>query len=178
MTFVLKYDTLEHTRIFLGVKMDIGNALALIGAALAVAIPAVGSSFGMTAAQQAAAGVISEEPEKFGKTLILQLLPSSNALYGFVVAFLVLLNTVMAGAGAPTYTNVQGLMVLGACIPVALVGMSAIAQGKVCAACITMVGKRGELSGRAITMAIFIELFALFGLIFSILAVMRIPIGV
>ena len=156
----------------------LGNALAIIGAALAVGFNSMGSAFGMCAVQQAAAGVISEEPEKFGKTLILQLIPSSNALYGFVVGFLVMLNTVLAAAGSPSYTTQQGLMVLGACLPITIAGCAAaIAQGRVCAACVAMVGKRGELSGRAITMAIFIELFALFGLIVSILSIMRIPVG-
>lgn len=154
--------------------MGIGDVLAILGAALAVALCGIGSSFGMSAVQRATTGVISEQPEKYSKTLILQLIPSSNALYGFVVGFLILLNVGMGGT--PGYALAEGAMVLAACLPVALVGLGAgVAQGKVCANCVIMVGKRGEMSGRAITMAIFIELFALLSLIVSILAVMAIP---
>jgi F0F1-type ATP synthase membrane subunit c/vacuolar-type H+-ATPase subunit K len=38
-----------------------------------------------------------------------------------------------------------------------------------------MIGKRPEMYGKAITMAIFIEFFALLGLMVSVLAVLAIP---
>lgn len=154
--------------------MDLANAIAMLGAALAVVLTGVGASIGMSWVQQAAAGLVSEEPEKYGKTLILQLIPSSNALYGFVVGFLVLVNMpFMGGAGYATIE--EGLIVFACCIPVAVVGLfSCLAQSKVCVAGVHMVGKRVELSGRALTMAVFIELFALFALIISILGVLQI----
>lgn len=150
--------------------MGMGDVFALIGAALAIALPAVGSAVGMGGVQQAAAGVISEDPKKFGKTLILQLIPSSATLYGFVVAFLVLLNTqVMGGDG---YANNEGLIILAACLPIAIVGcIATMYQGKVCAAGVRMLAKDESLSGRALTMGVFIELFILFALIVSILSV-------
>ena len=33
---------------------------------------------------EVAAGLMAEEPEKFGKSLVLQLLPGTQGLYGFV----------------------------------------------------------------------------------------------
>ena len=152
-----------------------GNALALIGAALAVGACCMGSAFGVFHVQRASCGVIAEKPEKYSKTLILQLIPSSSALYGFIVAFLVLVKAVLANDGS-YYSVDQGLMVLGGCLAVAIAGTTAaIAQGKVCASAVVMVGKRDDALGRAITMAVFTELFALFGLIISILCVLLIP---
>jgi V/A-type H+-transporting ATPase subunit K len=152
--------------------MELGNVIAVLGAALAVLMTGVGSSIGMSWVQQATAGVVSEEPEKYGKTMILQLIPSSNALYGFVVGILIVLNVVM---GNMALTVVEGLMVLAFCLPVAVVGLVAcLAQAKVCVAGVHMVGKRVELSSRAVTMAVFIELFALFALIVSILGVLQV----
>ena len=150
-----------------------GNVIAIIGAALAVALTGIGSAIGMCWVQQSAAGLVSEEPEKYGKTLILQLIPSSNALYGFVVGFLVFINMpFMGGAG---YAFGEGLLVFACCLPIAIVGMVAcLAQAKVCVSGVQMVGKRAELSGRALTMAVFIELFALFALIISVLGVLQI----
>lgn len=151
-----------------------GNAFALIGAALAVGLCCTGSAFGMFFVQRASCGIVAEKPEKYSKTLILQLIPSSSALYGFIVAFLVLAKVVLTSTAA--YTLNEGLTVMAGCLAVAVAGMTAaIAQGKVCASAVMMVGKRDDALGRAITMSVFTELFALFGLIISILCVLLIP---
>ncbi|MCL2570559.1 MAG: V-type ATP synthase subunit K [Firmicutes bacterium] len=153
-----------------------GNLIALLGAALAIIATGVASAIGMSWVQRAAAGVVTEDPEKYGKTMILQLIPSSAGLYGFVVGFLVLINVFMGDGAA--YTTSQGLLILIACLPIAIVGVVAtIFQAKVCVAGIQMLSKREELSGRAIVMSVFIELFTLFGLIASILAVLQVTPG-
>ena len=54
---------------------NLGVALAVLGAVLAALLAGIGSAKGVGIAGEAAAGVISEDPGKFGKTLILQLLP-------------------------------------------------------------------------------------------------------
>jgi len=155
-------------------EMTVGNALAMLGAALAIGLCGIGASFGMAIVQRASAGLVSEKPEKYTRTLVFQLIPTTAALYGFVVAFLVLNNVGIMGA-AEGYSTWQGAMVLAACLPIALVGLaSSIAQAKVCASVIMMYGKNSELYGRAITMAIFIEFFALLGLIVSILSILAI----
>ena len=151
-----------------------GTTIALIAAAMVVVLTGFGASIGVMWVQQAAAGVIGEEPEKYGKTLVLQLVPTTSALYGFVIAFLILLNTVL-GTDGGIYSTDQGLHVLIACLPIALVGfLQTMLQARVCVACVNMIGKNGELSGRALTMAIFSEIFTLFAFIVSILSVLRI----
>jgi len=147
-----------------------GNVIAVIGAALAVSLTGIGSSIGMSWVQQSAAGLVSEEPEKYGKTMILQLVPSSNALYGFVTGFLVVAQILFGNGYAST---ADGLLVAAFCLPIALVGLVAcLAQAKVCVAGVNMIAKKGELSGTAIVMAVFIELFALFALIISVLGIL------
>jgi len=154
--------------------MEIGDVLAIIGAAIAIGLCGLGASIGMGIVQRAAAGLVSEQPDKYTKTLVFQLIPTTAALYGFVVAFLILQNMNLGTTSA--YSLWNGAMVLGACLPIAIVGMvSSVAQARVCAAGIMMIGKKPELYGRAITMAIFIEFFALLGLIVSILLVLSIP---
>ena len=150
-----------------------GNVMAIFGAALAAGLCGIGASLGMATVQRASAGLVSEQPDKYTKTLVLQLIPATAALYGFVVAFLVLQNVIMGNAKG--YGLFEGAMILAGCLPIALVGLvSSIAQAKVCAAGVVMMGKKPELYGRAITMAIFIEFFALLGLIISILSVLSI----
>jgi len=154
--------------------MTLGSVLAILGAALAMGLCGIGASIGTSIVQRASAGLVSEQPDKYTRTLVFQLITASAALYGFVVAFLIMQNVVMGDAKG--YSTWNGAMVLAASLPVALVGLvSSIAQAKVCAAGVNMMGKRPELYGRAITMAIFIEFFALLGLIISILSVLSIP---
>ena len=154
--------------------MVLGDVLAITGAGLAVFMCGIGASLGMSIVQRAAAGLVSEQPDKYTRTLVFQLIPTTAALYGFVVAFLILQNMNMGAESA--YATWNGAMVLAACLPIAVVGMvSSLAQARVCASAIMMLGKRPETYGRAITMAIFIEFFALLGLMVSVLAVLAIP---
>ena len=52
-----------------------GQVLALAGAAIAATLGGIGSALGVGVAGQAAAGVVSEDPNKFGQVLLLQALP-------------------------------------------------------------------------------------------------------
>ena len=69
--------------------MTTGLVYALIGAALAAGLAGVGSAVGVSLGGKAAAGVISEKPELFGRVLILQALPGTQGIYGFLVAVLI-----------------------------------------------------------------------------------------
>ena len=149
----------------------LGTALALIGAALAVGLSGIGSAIGVGKAGQAAAGVTAEDPDKFMKCLILQLLPATQGIYGFIVAFLVILKVDALGVilNLKTYA---GLGILGACLPIAIAGLfSAIHQGKVAVSAIGMVAKRPEESGKGMLMTAMVETYALLGFLVSFLAV-------
>ena len=65
-----------------------GNTLALLGAAIA-AVAGIGSAIGVGIAGQAAAGVLAEDPKKFGKTLILAAFPELYAILGVAATFLI-----------------------------------------------------------------------------------------
>ena len=152
--------------------MTMGNFWALLGAAIAVVCSGVGSAIGVGRAGQASAGLLSKDPSKFGNVLLLQLLPATQGLYGFVVGFMVLLQTGVLG-GIKPLTNEMGLAYLVLCLPVALAGFgSAIMQGLVAIGGINLVGKQEKQLGRAMTMAVLVEIFAIFAFIISFLGVM------
>ena len=67
-----------------------GQFFALLGAAVA-ALAGIGSAIGIGIAGQAAAGVVSEDPNKFGQVLVLQALPGTQGIYGLLIAFIILL---------------------------------------------------------------------------------------
>ena len=55
-------------------ELQLGQLLALLGAALAVILSGIGSSRGVGLAGETAAGVATENPDVTGKLLVLQLL--------------------------------------------------------------------------------------------------------
>ena len=147
-----------------------GFVLAIAGAASAVILAGFGSSIGIGIAGQASDGLLSEEPEKFGNILILAVLPGTQGIYGFVAAFIVMLRVGLVGAVAVELTNIQGLQILLASLPVALGGfVSGIYQGKVSAAGIAVVAKQPADSMKAVIMSALVETYAVLGLLISIL---------
>lgn len=156
--------------------MNWGNIYAIIGAALAVIVSGIGSAIGVGRAGQAASALLSKKPEKFGNTLILQVMPSTQGLYGFVVAFMVMVQINAFGDMTPL-TDAQGWIIFGYCMPVAFVGLiSAIMQGNVAIGCINLVGKQEKQLGHAIPMLVLVEIFAIFAFIISILGVMLLKV--
>jgi len=151
--------------------MSLGSALALFGAAIAVGLSGLGSSIGVSRAGQASAGVVSEDPEKFMKCLILQLLPATQGIYGFIIGFLVLLKIGVLG-GLIALSSNAGWAILAGCIPIGITGLfSAIFQGNVSVAGIALVGKRPEESTRAMLMSAMVETYALLGFLVSFMVV-------
>ncbi|MBO5060103.1 MAG: V-type ATP synthase subunit K [Clostridia bacterium] len=154
--------------------MNLGMFFAILGAALAVGLAGMGSSKGVGIASEAASAVVANDPSKFGKMLVLQLLPGTQGLYGLIIAIMVMLNTGILGGAVVTDTGV-GLQYFAACLPIALGGyFSGKAQGRVCAAGCSLTAKRPEESSKAIVSASLIELYALLGFIVSFLMVINI----
>jgi len=151
---------------------NLGLALAIFGAVLAALMAGIGSAKGVGIVGEAAAGVVSEDPSKFSKVLILQLLPGTQGLYGLLTSVLVL-SQIKVLSGTPIMLTVsQGLMYLAACLPIAFVGLySGIAQGRTAAAGVGIVAKRPDQNGKAITMAAMVETYAILALLVSILAI-------
>ena len=144
-----------------------GGALALLGAALAAALACVGSAKGTGIAGEAGAGLVAEEPGKSGKALVLQVIPGTQGLYGFVIFFLAF-NKV---SGSITSLSVQqGLQIVSACLPIALGGLlSAIAQGKVAAASINILAKKPDDWTKGMIMCVIVEFYAILCLLASFL---------
>ena len=100
-----------------------GISIAIIGAALCAALAGCGSAIGVMAAGKAAAGVASEKPELFGKLLVLQALPGTQGIYGFLTAILIMVRIGVLG-GAPVELSMsQGWQFFGAAMPMAIAGL-------------------------------------------------------
>lgn len=155
-----------------------GPILAALGAALAAGLAGSGSALGVGIAGRAGAGVLSEDPDRFGSVLVLQLLPGTQGIYGLLIAFVIASKAGLLGGGDTVVTATQGFQLLCAGLPIALGGLiSAIAQGKVGAAGICLVGKRPEEQGKAIMLTVMVETYAVFSLLISFLLVNGVQIG-
>ncbi len=147
-----------------------GLYIAIIGASLAVALACAGSGKGVGCVGEAAAGVISEDPNKFSSCLILQILPGTQGLYGLVVWFYALFTLGVISGSPVSLTVAQGIGYCFACLPIGIGGyITAIAQGRCAASGVTLVAKRpGEMS-KGIIMAIMVEFYAILCLLASFL---------
>ncbi|MBQ8416090.1 MAG: V-type ATP synthase subunit K [Clostridia bacterium] len=149
-----------------------GNSLAIIGAALAVVLPGIGSAKGVNMVARATAGLISEDPNKYGKSMLLQALPMTQGIYGMVAAFLIMIFSGIMGGGA-TLSIAEGAYYLFAALPIAFGGLySAIKQGEVAAAGISVLAKRPDAVGKAVISASFVELYAILALLISLLLIL------
>lgn len=150
---------------------NMGIVFALLGAALAALMAGMGSAKGVGLAGQAAAGVVTEDPGKFGKVLILQLLPGTQGIYGLLIAFITL--SQIGILGNPVELSLaKGLLYFAACLPMAIVGyVSAVNQAKAAVASIGLVSKRPDQAGKAIIFPAMVETYAILALLISILAI-------
>lgn len=141
-----------------------GIILGGLGAALAVLLAGIGSAKGVGIAGESAAAVVIDEPEKFGKSLVLQLLPGTQGLYGFVIGLLIL------GKLSPQMSLQEGGSILMAALPIAFVGLkSAVAQGKVSAAGLQILAKNEEYQTYGIIYAVMVETYAILAFVMSII---------
>lgn len=150
---------------------NMGLVFALLGAVLASLMAGIGSAIGVGAAGQAAAGVVTEDPTKFSKVLIMQLLPGTQGIYGLLIAFITLSQIGILG-GSADVSLVKGLLYLAACLPMAFVGLwSAIRQGRASVSGIMMIAKKPDQMSKGMIFAAMVETYAILALLVSILAI-------
>ena len=97
-----------------------GLALALLGAGLAAVLSGIGSAKGTGLAGEAGTGLLCEDPSKFGKVMILQVIPGTQGLYGLVVWFFAIFRMGLLSGTLPQLTIAQGMQYFVACLPMAL----------------------------------------------------------
>ena len=153
--------------------VEIGLLYAIAGAAVAAFLSGTGSAIGLAIVGRSAAGVLAEDPEKFGKTFLLAVLPSTQGFYGFIVALFILIKLGMLGGTRLIPTAVQGGEIFFAALPVAIAGFSSgIHQGKVCAAGVQMAAKQPESAMRPVIYGVMVETYAVLGFLVSFLIIM------
>lgn len=145
---------------------EIAMALGWAGMYGVMALGAVGSIIGCAIAGQAAVGAMLDVDGGYGRYIGISVMPSSQIIYGIVVMFS-LQRTV-------TPENAGGLFGIGLLAGIALM-MSAIHQGRCCAAAIGAARDKPEIFGLALAPAAVVEGFAVFAFIFALVLAGGIP---
>ena len=152
-----------------------GLAIAILGGALSAALCCAGSARGCGIAGEAGTGLLSEDPSAFAKVMILQVIPGTQGLYGFVIWFIVISKLGLLGGNPADVSIVQGLQILGACMPMALAGgISAPAQGRVAAGTVNLLAKRPNDWFKGVMLCAVVEFYAILGLLASFLMISNI----
>ena len=154
-----------------------GMFFALLGAGVAAGFAGAGSGMGVGIAGTAAAGVLSEDPDKFGQTLLLQALPGTQGIYGLLVGFITLAKIGLLGGSMAALDPMTGLLILGGCLPIGIVGLvSGKYQGMTSAAAIGIVAKREDQFGKAMLFPAMVETYAILALLTSVLVITNVPV--
>ena len=153
---------------------QIAMGIALLGSAMAAFMAGIGSAVGIGIAGRSATGVLSEKPERYGQLFLQVVLPGTQGFYGFVIAF-------FAMGKIQEFSNLDltnALAIFAGCLPIAFVGLlSAIHQGKTCAAGILMTAKRPEMAVKAgVLYAAMVEVYAVLGFLISLLILLAIEV--
>ncbi|WP_394271224.1 V-type ATP synthase subunit K [Anaerococcus nagyae] len=147
-----------------------GTIFAVLAAAIATLFGGIGSAKGVGMAGEATAALTVDEPDKFGKALVLQLLPGTQGLYGFVIGFFIYQQII----GGDAITFEKGLYLLMAALPVAIVGYaSAQRQARVAIAGVNILAKNEDEFVKGVVYSVMVELYAILGFVISLLLVLN-----
>lgn len=147
------------------------KALIAIGAALAIGIAGIGSATGIGIAGAAGVGAAGEKPEVFSRSLIYQVLPMTQVVYGFIFAVLLLVGAgILIGEGRPeVFTQPYiGLAAIAIGLGVGLTGLSAIGQGITASASIGSYARNKDVFARGMIFTVMSETIAVFGFVIGL----------
>lgn len=146
-----------------------GAFFAALGIFMAVGFSGIGSALGVGKAGQAAAALLKEQPEKFASALILQLLPGTQGLYGFVIGILIWLQL------TPNLSLEKGVAYFFVSLPIARVGyFSAKHQGNVAVGGMQILAKRPKEFMKGAILAAMVETYAILAFVISFILTLKV----
>lgn len=141
--------------------------IAVLGVAVSVLFSGAGSARGVSMTGKAAAALISEQPEKFGQSLVLQMMSGTQGLYGFIVGFLIFMNI------DDSLVIADALKYLGAGAVMGVAGfLTALQQAATSTAGIQILAKKPEHSTKGVLYSAMIETYAIFAFVIAVLIVL------
>jgi V/A-type H+-transporting ATPase subunit K len=149
-----------------GISMPVG--LIAIGAGISVGLAAV-SAIGQGIVASSGVNAVAAKPKSFGKSILFSVLPETQALYGFLIAILLLVGGGIIGAEVSGLTVAIGLIAIGAGLAIGLAAISAIGQGIAASSGITATASNPKMFGKSILFSVLPETQALYGFLIAVL---------
>ncbi|BBL62749.1 MAG: V-type ATP synthase subunit K [Methanobrevibacter arboriphilus] len=150
------------------VEIVLGTALAAIGAGIAVGFAGLGSGLGQGIVAAGSVGAVAEDNDMFARGIIFSALPETQAIYGFLVAILLLVFSGLLGSGSLDITS--GIVAIGVGAAVGFAGLgSGMGQGIVASASIGAVVEDNDMFARGIIFSALPETQAIYGFLIAIL---------
>jgi V/A-type H+-transporting ATPase subunit K len=150
------------------VTVVLGQALAAIGAGVAVGFAGLGSGLGQGIAAAGAVGAVAEDENMFARGIIFSALSETQAIYGFLIAILIIVFSKLIGGGTIPVTT--GIVAIGAGAAIGFAGLgSGMGQGITSAAAAGAVVEDEDMFARGIIFAALSETQAIYGFLIAIL---------
>jgi V/A-type H+/Na+-transporting ATPase subunit K len=151
------------------VEVALGTALAAIGAGVAVGFAGLGSGLGQGIAAAGSVGAVAEDNDMFARGIIFSALPETQAIYGFLIAILLLVFSGLLGGGT-SLTVTSGLVAIGAGAAIGFAGLgSGMGQGITAASSVGAVVEDEDMFARGIIFSALSETQAIYGFLIAIL---------
>src|SRR5665811_1734382 len=151
------------------VEIVLGTALAAIGAGVAIGMAGLGSGIGQGIAAAGSGGAVAEDPDMFARGIIFTALPETQAIYGFLIAILLLVFSAIMGSGH-SLNVASGLVAVGAGAAIGFAGLgSGMGQGITAASAAGAVVEDPDMFARGIIFTALSETQAIYGFLIAIL---------
>jgi len=152
------------------VEMVLGTALAAIGAGIAVGFAGLGSGLGQGIAAAGSVGAVAEDEGMFARGIIFTALPETQAIYGFLIAILLLVFSGIMGGGGAGLSVTAGLVAIGAGAAIGFAGLgSGMGQGITASSSVGAVVENPDMFARGIIFTALPETQAIYGFLIAIL---------
>ena len=151
-------------------EIGLGAALAAIGAGVAIGFAGLGSGLGQGMAAAGSVGAVAEDNDMFARGIIFSALPETQAIYGFLIAILLLVfSGLLAGDLSKLDINV-GIIAIGVGAAIGFAGLgSGMGQGMAAASSVGAVVEDNDMFARGIIFSALPETQAIYGFLIAIL---------
>ena len=151
------------------VEIALGTALAAIGAGVAIGFAGLGSGLGQGMAAAGSVGAVAEDNDMFARGIIFSALPETQAIYGFLIAILLLVFSGLLGGGSGLSTT-AGIVAIGVGASIGFAGLgSGMGQGMAAASSVGAIVEDNDMFARGIIFSALPETQAIYGFLIAIL---------
>ena len=152
------------------VEIALGTALAAIGAGVAIGFAGLGSGLGQGMAAAGSVGAVAEDNDMFARGIIFSALPETQAIYGFLIAILLLVFSGLLAGDLTKFDINVGIVAIGVGAAIGFAGLgSGMGQGMAAASSVGAVVEDNDMFARGIIFSALPETQAIYGFLIAIL---------